>query len=126
MAYGLEVRTPFVAKKVVEFSQQIRIEDKIKKGESKYLLKKILLKHLPVELVKGPKRGFSVPISEWLKLELREMLSDYSSKSFIQNQSIFNYEELNQIINNHFKKNIQNEKFLWSFLIFQKWYLKSR
>ncbi|MDA9723202.1 asparagine synthase (glutamine-hydrolyzing) [Candidatus Pelagibacter sp.] len=126
MAYGLEVRTPFVAKKVVEFSQQIRIEDKIKKGESKYLLKKILLKHLPVELVKGPKRGFSVPISEWLKLELREMLSDYSSKSFIQNQSIFNYEELNQIINNHFKKNIQNEKFLWSFLIFQNWYSKSR
>ena len=111
MAYGLEVRTPFVAK-VVEFSQQIRIEDKIKQ-ESKYLLK-ILLKHLPVELVKGPKRGFSVPISEWLKLELREMLSDFH-QNLIQNQSIFNYEELNQIINNHFKKIFRMRNFYGHF-----------
>ncbi len=126
MAYGLEVRTPFVSRKVVEFSQNIRIEDKIKNGQSKFLLKKILSKHLPKNLCKGQKRGFSVPVNDWLKLELKDMLNDYSSKSFVQNQAIFSFDELNKIINSHFKGHVNNEKFLWSYLIFQNWYSQNK
>lgn len=126
MAYGLEVRTPFVSRKVVEFSQNIRIEDKIKNGQSKFLLKTILSKHLPKNLCKGQKRGFSVPVNDWLKLELKDMLNDYSSKSFLQNQAIFNFDELNEIINSHFKGHVNNEKFLWSYLIFQNWYSQNK
>ena len=126
MAYGLEVRTPFVSKKVIEFSQNIRIEDKIKNGQSKFLLKQVLKKYLPENLYKGQKRGFSVPINEWLKYELKDMLTDFSSKAFVNKQGIFNFNELSQIINYHFKGKINNEKFLWSYLIFQNWYSKNK
>ena len=126
MAYGLELRTPFVSKNIIEFTQKIKIKDKIKKGQSKYLLKSILRKYIPENLTKGQKRGFSIPISAWLKFELKDMLNDYSSKSFIQNQAIFEFDELSRIINGHFEKNINNEKFLWSFIIFQNWYLKNK
>ncbi len=124
MAYGLEVRSPFVDRSVVEFSQNIPFNLKFKNGQTKYILKEILKKYLPKNLFLGPKRGFSVPISSWLKNDLKNILMDYSSKTLILNQGIFNYEFINKVINEHLNNKRSNEKFLWSYLIFQIWYFQ--
>ena len=126
MAYGLEVRAPFVNHKVVEFSQNIPINKKIYNGEKKFLLKSILKKYLPKKLYTGQKRGFSVPISDWLSNELKAALFDYSNQSLLKNQGIFDHAKINEIITNHQSQKVTNEKFLWSFLIFQKWYFENK
>ncbi len=126
MAYGLEVRAPFVDKEVVEFAQKIPIDLKLKHGKQKYILKELLKKYLPEKLFKGQKRGFSVPISTWLKNELKELLLDYSKKNIILDQNIFNFEAINMIIENHLKEKKSNEKFIWSYLVFQIWYFQNK
>ena len=126
MAYGLEVRSPFLYRNVVELAQTIPFDLKFKNGESKFILKEILKKYLPKNLYSGTKRGFSVPISLWLKKDLKDILLDYSSKSLILQQNIFNYETIINIINDHLNNKKNNEKFLWSYLVFQLWYFQNR
>ena len=126
MAYGLEVRAPFIDIEVVEFSQKIPLDLKLKNGKQKYILKELLKKHLPEKIFEGQKRGFSVPISSWLKNDLRELLLDYSKKNIILDQNIFNFEAINMIIEDHLKEKRSNEKFLWSYLVFQIWYFQNK
>ena len=126
MAYGLEVRSPYLNRSVVEFAQSIPLKLKFKNGVSKYILREILNKYIPKNIFSGPKRGFSVPISDWLKNDLKDILLDYSSKTKILQQNIFNYGSINQIIKDHLLNKRSNEKFLWSYLIFQIWYFQNK
>ena len=126
MAHGLEVRAPFVDRSIVELSQQIPFAMKFKNGQTKFILREILKKYLPGKLYSGQKRGFSVPISLWLRNELKETLMDYSSKSIISKQNIFNYKSINKVINDHISNKKNNEKFLWSYLVFQTWYFQNK
>ena len=126
MAFGLEVRAPFIDKNLVEFSQKIPFEFKIRNGDTKFVLKSILKKYLPKNLYQGQKRGFSVPIALWLRTELKEMIMDLSSESIIKNQNIFDFKFLYKILNDHMNQKKNNEKFLWSYLVFQNWYFQNK
>lgn len=67
MAASLELRVPFLDHRVVEFAASLPCDWKIRNGESKYLLKQIMRKRLPSEILTAPKRGFPVPVSSWLR-----------------------------------------------------------
>jgi len=71
MACSLEGRSPLLDYRLLEFALSLPAGLKIKGGEKKYLLKKLLDKHLPRELFDRPKVGFSLPIGEWLRRELK-------------------------------------------------------
>ena len=83
-------------------------------------------KYLPKNLYQGQKRGFSVPIALWLRTELKEMIMDLSSESIIKNQNIFDFKFLYKILNDHMNQKKNNEKFLWSYLVFQNWYFQNK
>ena len=72
MAYALETRLPLLDKDVVELSWRIPWQIKFKKGHSKWPLRQILYKHVPRRLIDRPKMGFSVPISSWIRDELKD------------------------------------------------------
>jgi asparagine synthase (glutamine-hydrolysing) len=73
MAYSLEARCPMTDYRLVEWAMRLPAEYKIRNGQTKYLLKKALCKHLSPELVYRPKMGFGVPIARWLREDpLRE------------------------------------------------------
>ena len=80
MASSLEARSPFLDYRMVEWSMRLPVEYKIRGRNTKYLLKKALCRHLPRELVYRPKRGFGVPVAQWLRGPLRswalELLHD--------------------------------------------------
>jgi asparagine synthase (glutamine-hydrolysing) len=71
MAFSLEARCPLVDHRLVEWSMRLPVQYKIRGRRTKYLLKKALSRYLPTDLVYQPKRGFGVPISEWLRGPLR-------------------------------------------------------
>jgi asparagine synthase (glutamine-hydrolysing) len=88
----------------------------------KSVLKDILKKYLPKHLINTTKRGFSVPISDWLGNDFKDILNYYTSKNYLSYQNIFDYNYIQKIIKEHESGNKRYEKFLWSFLIFQDWY----
>jgi asparagine synthase (glutamine-hydrolysing) len=71
MALSLEARSPFLDYRMVEWSMRLPVEYKLRGRQTKYLLKKALCRYLPPELVYQPKRGFGVPVAQWLRGPLR-------------------------------------------------------
>jgi asparagine synthase (glutamine-hydrolysing) len=72
MSYSIEAREPLLAKELVEWAFRLPVEWKLRGGTNKYLLRKLLERHVPRELVERPKQGFGVPVDRWLRGPLRE------------------------------------------------------
>lgn len=72
MAYSLEARVPFLDHRVVEFAWRVPARMKLRNGRGKILMRALLARHIPSGLIERPKRGFSIPLSNWLKGDLRE------------------------------------------------------
>lgn len=124
MSASLEGREPLLDHRILEFSAQLPDEYKYKNGSKKHILKEIVHKYVPKEMMERPKMGFAIPILKWLQTSLTEKVDYYLSESFIKKQDIFNYEEVRVL-----KENILNEKDthyqkLWYLLMFQMWYKK--
>ena len=66
MYHSLEVRSPFLDHRLVELALQIPTDLRLKNGQNKYLLRQLAKRHLPATAVKAPKKGFGIPLSQWL------------------------------------------------------------
>jgi asparagine synthase (glutamine-hydrolysing) len=121
MAVALEAREPLLDHKILEYIVKIPIEYKFKKGTSKYILRRILDKYVPQNLVCRPKQGFGIPIYEWFKTSLKRYYMEYLNKKRIESDGFLNAESvesmLSQCLN---EKGISHNK-LWLLLIFQMW-----
>lgn len=97
MAVGVEVRVPFLDKELVEFSCQIPPELKLKGSTTKYLLKKVMERYLPREVIYRPKAGFGAPIREWILNDSVNVINQAFSKEAIDASDIFDYEAIQQL-----------------------------
>jgi asparagine synthase (glutamine-hydrolysing) len=124
MASGLEVRVPLLDHELVESAINMPLDVKIRNGEQKYLMKKVLEKNLPSKLVYRKKWGFPAPVGTWLKSELSFLMDKYLSTEVLKKQDLFNNQFVQKILND-FKSGVQfHYKRIWALLIFQMWYEK--
>ena len=121
---GLEVRSPFLDRNLVEFCLNIPTNIKFRNNENKWILRSIIKKYFSTYNNKS-KMGFSSPIDSWLRFEIKKLFISNLDKKFIDSQGIFNYEFVLQKWNEHLNGKRNWGKYLWSFLIFQKWYKKN-
>ena len=126
MAHGLEVRTPFLDHGVVEFANSLPIDYKIKLKAGKLILKHAFREYLPPEILYRRKKGFEIPIQEWLGDKIQEMLnSELFEKTFIEEQGVFDYDYIRRLV-----KSVNSYSFgdriylIWSLIVFQHWYKK--
>ena len=124
MFTSLEVRAPFLDYTIQDFASQLPYDLKLSRLTSKYILKKMAKKHLPGYIINKRKQGFAIPVTKWLKHELKDTLLHYTSKSYIGNQGLFNYDFVEKIVQNHLNETWDNKKLLWNLLVFQIWYDK--
>jgi len=122
MKTSLEVRVPFLDHRVVEMAFQIPGSIKIRRGETKYLLKKTFKKLLPASLHHRPKSGFEIPIGRWLKMDLKFLLNQYLDEKRISQQGIFNYPIIEKLKNNYLSNRSDTSWMLWNLIVFQYWY----
>ena len=121
MGIALEGREPFLDHKILEWTSRLPTQFKYKNGQSKYLLRKILYKYIPPELIDRPKQGFEVPIYEWFKMDLKRLYKEYLSKDRIRKEGIFDYTQVEKIVNNYFSNKGINHYKVWLLFMFELW-----
>lgn len=125
MINSLENRAPFIDSRILEYALKLRNEFKIKGKNKKYILKKTFADLLPKKTITFSKRGFEVPVDHWFKTDLKDELNRVLAKDFIEQQAIFNYEEISQLKIAHLNGKENHKNKLWNLYVFQKWYLKN-
>jgi asparagine synthase (glutamine-hydrolysing) len=125
MLSSLECRAPFLNKKVWNFTNSLPDNYLIHKRSKKYILKEAFKDVFPSNFLEKSKKGFGVPVGDWLRASLKEELITYSTKDFVEEQNLFNHEYIAKLVNNHLKGFEDNTFKVWSYYCFQKWYKKS-
>ncbi len=121
MAVSLETRVPLLDRDVVEFAWTLPLEYKKKDGVTKKVLRNILYRHVPKELVDRPKKGFSIPITKWLKEpELRAWAESLLCDDNIDKQGVLNGKAVKDLWNDYIYNDNWSHQ-LWHILMFQVW-----
>jgi asparagine synthase (glutamine-hydrolysing) len=122
MSQSIEGREPMLDHNIVELLSQVDTSLKFKNNELKYLLKQVVHKYVPKEIMDRPKMGFGIPIFEWLKDDLKEYLLYYLDESRLKTQGIFDEKFIVLLRDNYLKGSKENINQLWIILMFQLWY----
>lgn len=120
MSVGLEGREPFLDHRLVQFAAALPNRLKCGNGSGKYVLRKILDKYVPSELMDRPKKGFTVPLDKWLRGDLKDLMMDNLDESKIRREGIFNPSVVTSYVNQFIKGDVNVHK-IWFLLMFQMW-----
>lgn len=121
MAVSLETRVPMLDKDVVEFAWTLPIHYKKRDGVSKKVLRDVLYRYVPKEMMERPKKGFSIPIMKWLKEpELKEWAELLLDKKTIVRQGLLNPDVVEKIWKDFIERDIWRIQ-IWYLLMFQEW-----
>ena len=124
MANSLEVRNPYLDYRLVEYSCNLPLHYKVRDGEQKYLLKKLLERYLPKDLVYRKKWGFPAPIGDWLYGELAYLIDKWLDPKILEAQGIFNSKVVQRYVTAFRNGKEFHYKRLWSIIVFQMWFHK--
>ena len=117
MLASLECRAPFLNKEIWNFTSQLP-----EGWDKKHILKESFKEYFPKDFLNKSKKGFGVPVGNWLRAGLKKELLSYIDKTFIEKQNIFYFETVSTLVNNHLQGKIDNTFRVWTFYCFQKWY----
>jgi len=122
MYNSLEVRAPFLDYRVVDFANSLPESFKRKGLTGKYILKELMRGKIPNDIIDRPKKGFGIPLSQWLRNELRPLCDDLLSEASLKQHGLFNASYVEQIRQEHFTGKQNHRKLLWTLMVFQQWY----
>ena len=120
MAASLETRVPFLDPRVIDFAWRLPLHQKVRDGQGKWMLRQLLYRHVPRELVERPKQGFGVPIEHWLRGPLRDWAEDLLSPSALAEDGLLDPAPIRAMWQRHLSgRNVQHA--LWNVLMYQSW-----
>ncbi len=121
MANSLETRVPLLDHRVVEFAWRIPLNMKIRNGVGKWVLREVLYRHVPRELIERPKKGFSIPVASWLRGPLREWSESLLNERRLRQEGFFHPEPIRKCWEQHISRKADHSSKLWGILMFQAW-----
>ncbi|MEP7106620.1 MAG: asparagine synthase (glutamine-hydrolyzing) [Ferruginibacter sp.] len=126
MANSLEGRSPFLCKELLEYAPVMRDDYKIKGTTTKYLLRQLAKKYLPGELLGQPKRGFEIPLKNWVEHELKEIVFDYVGAASALSPQLIDKGFINSLLNHTAKiPGEKRAKILWTLMSMEIWYKRN-
>jgi asparagine synthase (glutamine-hydrolysing) len=124
MQNALEGREPFLDHKIIEFAMSLPDNMKMRKGETKWILRQILYKYVPKEMMERPKMGFGIPLDKWLSTILKEKLINLKNDENFANILLLDKSELGNLIDKYLAKKSQSTYLIWYLYCLHQWYLK--
>ncbi len=121
MAVSLETRAPFLDPRVGQFAASLPLDYKLRGSKGKHVLKKSLQGLLPTNILHRSKKGFGIPIAEWLKTLLNPLMHDMLAPERLKAQGIFESDYVQKLITEHENGIASHHKQLWTMLVFQLW-----
>jgi asparagine synthase (glutamine-hydrolysing) len=126
MAVSLEARVPLLDHRVVEFAWRLPKNLKVHNGRGKVILRRLLHKYVPPELIDRPKSGFGIPLDTWLRGALRDWAESLLDEDRLRNEGFFSPKLVRQYWKDHLTGNCDLQYHLWDVLMFQAWYSSQR
>jgi asparagine synthase (glutamine-hydrolysing) len=121
MAVALEARVPLLDHRVVEFSQRLPSTPKLRSHTSKWILRQVLYRHVPRELIERPKTGFEIPLSAWLRGPLREWAEALLNEKRLRNAALLDPQAVRRCWQEHLDGTHNWQFRLWNVLMLEAW-----
>jgi asparagine synthase (glutamine-hydrolysing) len=126
MANSLETRVPFLDYRVVELACRLPMNMKVRDGKTKWILREVLYKHVPKQLIERPKAGFSIPLAEWLRGPLKNWAESLLDEKRLYGEAYFDVQYVRNLWVSHLSGKRNCQTILWNILMFQQWLTESK
>lgn len=121
MAHALEVRPPFLDSRIVDFAARLPESMKIRGGESKYILRRLMKGKLPASVLSRPKIGLDIPIHDWFRGPLRDFLLNTISEEAVRQTNLFHWPVIKGMIDAHLNRKVNIGYHLWGLVTLLVW-----
>ena len=121
MAHSLETRAPFLDHRLVEWAWRLPLRQKIRGGQTKWLLRQVLYRHVPAALIERPKQGFAVPLAAWLRGPLRDWAEALLEPARLRAEGYLAPAPIGAAWAQHLSGRHDRAHELWNVLMFQAW-----
>ena len=122
MLASIECRAPFLTREIWNYTLSLPDEYLLKGNNKKMILKKAFENEFPEQFLEKSKKGFGVPVGDWLRQGMRSELLSYIDDKFLEEQDVFDIQNIKKIVLNHLNSVEDNSFKIWTFYCFQKWY----
>ena len=121
MASSVEVRSPFLDYRIIEFARTLPISYRYYPGKKKRILRDVLKKYIPEKVFDHPKSGFSVPLGEWIRIDLRNEILEVLSDENLKMVHNLNISKFKKMLNDHMLGNADYKSYIWRVYVLVKW-----
>ncbi len=122
MGNSLEGREPMLDHKLMEFTAQLPTNLKYRKGIDKYLLRKVLYKYVPQEMIERPKMGFGIPLKHWFQTDLKDFYLQYMNEDYLSKEGTFNAKVVSKMSNLFMENKLNQYDYkMWFLFVYLQW-----
>ena len=122
MAASVEVRSPFLDYRIVEFARTLPVSFRYRNGVKKKIIKDILSEYIDESVFNKPKKGFSVPLGNWIRVELKEEIMSTLTDDFLNSVPNLNIAKFKKQMDLHFAEKYDYSESIWKLFLLAKWY----
>jgi asparagine synthase (glutamine-hydrolysing) len=122
MAYSVEVRSPFLDYRVIEYARSLPMSFRYEKGRQKKILRDILNEYIPEEVFDHPKKGFNSPIGDWMRNELKDEFRVTLNDDFLHRVPNLNVPKFKLLFEEHMSGKGNHTMHIWKLFVLSKWY----
>ncbi|MNX94886.1 Asparagine synthetase [glutamine-hydrolyzing] 1 [compost metagenome] len=122
MASSVEVRSPFLDYRIIEFARTLPLQYRYKNGVTKKIVRDILSEYIPEDVFNQPKKGFAIPLGNWIRNELKKEITESLNDEFLSSVPNLDIQKFKKQLNLHMENRYDYSFSIWKLFVLSKWY----